>query len=686
MLSSRKRLAVTVTAATALLTLGTGSVLAGPSGTTAAPGPGPSRPDTASTPVAASTVVTRSTGATTGTGTTGATRATTHSAERSTGTSSPTPPKPPRPRKVLPERMRGPAAVRSLGDDLPTVAVRSGISTAQLRRVLTTDRTAWVSETGRLFYMEDAPQQTTGTTAASTIAPVFETSKTFTLHSRPGARRTIFLDFDGATVSGTGWNTGVGAITAGTHSGYSSDLLTGTFSTAEHGHVQEVWRQVAETYAAFDVDVTTQDRGPDAYNRTSDADQTYGTHVVITSAETPKLQVCGNCLGVAYVGTFSDTGNAYYQPAWVFADGIDDPMTIAQAASHEAGHTLGLNHDATNANTSYYPGTAAWGPIMGSSRPRAVSQFSKGEYADANNREDDFAVIATNGLPLRADDHGNGISTARQLGTLPAYAATGVVSTRADRDVFAINLPCTTGLTVTAEGVGAQTTLDLSLEVIDLAGAVVATSKPTSSYSWPYGTAAPVSSNMNAAATVPDATGTYYLRVDGVGSGDATRTGWSDYASIGQYRVAASGCAVSAPAADPSPSATATPGVTGSTSPTTVETPLPAPTPTPVATRPGYPAIGSASSGYSGGTVSATARWRAPSSTGGAAITKYRVRAQQRDSRNRVIRTYYSTYLGPTTRALVWRLPRGRYSFTVMAWNRVGASAWSRSSSIVTAR
>lgn len=695
--SRRTRLAVL---ATALATLGGGSVVAGPGGTTAASESGSARPETASAPVAASVPAAASTGVaqSTNSSTNSSTGDTPHSAERTTGTSSPTPPKPPGPRKVLPDRMRGAAAVRALGADLPAAAARSGVSAAQLRRVLTTDRTAWVSETGRLFYIEAAPQGTTGTTAAGTVAPAFATSETFALNSRPGASRTIFLDFDGATVSGTDWNTGTDAIAAGTHIGYDSDGTPGTFSTAERGYIQEVWRQVAETYAAFDVNVTTQDTGTDAYTRTSAADPTYGTHVVITSSTTPQQQVCaGACLGVAYVGTFSSPDNSYYQPAWVFAAGINDPTTIAQAASHEAGHNLGLDHDATSAMPTYYPGTAAWGPIMGSARPRAVSQFSRGEYADANNTQDDLAIITSNGLPVRTDDFGNDTAGAQQLGALPAYAAAGVISTRTDKDVFAINLSCTTGLTVTATGVGAQATLDLSLEVLNQAGAVVGSSSLTSSWSWPSGTAAPVSTNMDAEVTVPSATGIYYLRVDGVGSGNPAGTGWSDYASLGQYSIAATGCPDVAPAAEsfpsttPSPStapttAPMTPTVTAAPTPTATPTTTPTATPTPVATKPGYPVIGKASSGYSGGTVSATARWAAPSSTGGAAITKYRVRAQKRDSRNRVIRTYYSGYYGSTTRALVWRLPRGRYSFAVMAWNRVGASAWSRSSSIVTAR
>ena len=70
---------------------------------------------------------------------------------------------------------------------------------------------------------------------------------------------------------------------------------------------------------------------------------------------------------------------------------------------------------------------------------RAVSQFSKGEYADANNTEDDLAIIQANGLAPRADDHGNTPPTADQLGAKASYAVNGVISTRTDTDFFAID-------------------------------------------------------------------------------------------------------------------------------------------------------------------------------------------------------------------------------------------------------
>ena len=213
-------------------------------------------------------------------------------------------------------------------------------------------------------------------------------------------------------------------------------------------------------------------------------------------------------------------------------------MIVAQAASHETGHNLALQHDGTS-TASYYAGTAAWGPIMGSSRTRAISQFSSGEYADADNREDDFAVMTAHGLPLRSDDYGDATQSAEQLGALQSYNASGVISTRTDTDVFAITLPCLTNLTVAATGVGAQGTLDLKLDVLGPDGAVIATSAPNSTYSG----SPPQSGGMNAQVIIPAATGVHYLRVDGVGEGNPAGSGWSDYGSLGQYRLSATGCA-----------------------------------------------------------------------------------------------------------------------------------------------
>ena len=607
--------------------------------------------------------------------------ASTTSLEGSPRSTSPTPTATHAPRaRVLPRDARGLNAVRALGNRLDAVAAQNDLSAPRLTKILTTDDTAWLSETGQMYYREEpeadveAPtppgeppavdlgpgvvQGDTGSGSGSTTTPAYPVDQTFKLHSRPGATKQIFLDFNGAEIKATGWNTGSNPLGVGVYTGYDSDGKPGTFSTAEDAWIQEVWRQVAETYAPFDVDVTTEDGGSDARTRTTSADTHFGTQVLFTNSTQAVAQLCNStCLGLAWVGTFSNIDPlGYYQPAFVFTKTTMSATIAAQGASHEAGHTLGLHHDGTT-TASYYPGTKAWGPVMGSAMPRAVTQFSKGEYTGANQTEDDLAVIASNGLPLRSDDYGNTRETAYALGTKSSYAVKGVITTRSDMDYFSVNLSCATDMTVTATGIGRQAALDLRLVVLNGSGATVTSSSPTSGYTSTY---PPESTGMNASATVKGAVGTYYFKVEGVGNGKATGPGWSDYGSLGRYRLTANGCA----------STTTQPLTSGST----------------VVKRPTAPRMGTASSGARGGTSTASVRWAAPTSNGGASITKYRVVARKLDSRGRVVGSTSSAYLKPTARSLSMRLPKARYKFVVVAYNRVGMSPLSKYSSVVSAR
>jgi hypothetical protein len=571
----------------------------------------------------------------------------------------------PRP-ALLAHAGHGHSVVEALGARLPAVAATNRMSETRLRGILESDPTAWIGQDGQLFYVEKAEALTAQMAAVPAALATYPESQTFALHSLPGSTHTIFLDFDGANVTGTWWNA-YGGMPAQTYTGFTLDGDPSTFTSAEKAYIQTVWRIVAEKYAAFDVDVTTADPGPAGYNRNGSLDLTYGDHVVITDDATAVSTACaGACSGIALLDTFDDTWrtDAYLEPAWVFSSMTSQsPVLTAHTVAHEVGHTFGLSHDG-DATHSYYGGQSNWFPLMGSSA-RAVGQFSKGEYTGANNTEDDLAMIAANGAPLRLDDHSDLTLLAEPLAT--GSVVGGVISTRSDRDVFAVDHDCTTDLTARATGIGAGASLDLSVTVLAADGTTVGTADPTSGQItsvWPY-----VPTGMDASLTVPAANALYYVAVDGVGKGDPATNGYSDYGSIGQYELAISGCDGSMPTITTMP----TPTTTGATAGTTVRVPS-------------APRIGLAASGKRGRPITAKARWAAPLSTGGASIIGYRVTAQRLDRTGRVLKSIRSALLSSSSHALKMRLAKGRYRFRVVAYNRVGGSPYSAASVVVRAR
>src|SRR5439155_10603702 len=182
-------------------------------------------------------------------------------------------------------------------------------------------------------------------------------------------------------------------------------------------------------FAPFEVDVTTQDPGVEGLRKTSSGDIYYGIRVVIS----PTNWYNTGAGGVAYVGSFSWNSDT---PVFAFTQQLaNGEKYIAEAASHETGHSLGLNHDGLTDGTAYYSGQGNWAPIMGVGYYKDITQWSKGEYAGANNTEDDLAIMQTYGIPYRADDHGDFIGSATPL-VGPNISASGTIETRVDVDMF----------------------------------------------------------------------------------------------------------------------------------------------------------------------------------------------------------------------------------------------------------
>ncbi len=440
--------------------------------------------------------------------------------------------KPRFPQLDLPDRHSGgQRAIDGLGTRLSEVANWYGKSPDEFRGMLMKDRRMRLDKRGRVFIVEelDQPMHATPVSAADTSlldGTLLPLDQTFLLHSRPGAKRTIYLNFKGATLTGTAWNGTGGSLTA---LPFDIDGIPYTFSTTELQRIQYIWQRVAEDFAPFDVDVTTEAIAPELITRASSTDEVFGTTVLITKRTGVYNCSCG---GVAYLGVFDDT-REFYKPALVFYDalGNGNEKYVAEAVSHEAGHNMGLGHDGT-ATAGYYQGQGSgatgWAPIMGIGYYQPVVQWSRGEYTGANNVQDDYAVMQSNGLPLRNDDHGNTLASASVLigaasGGMTTTSAQGVIERPTDVDLFAFSAGAGTA-TFKVTPAARSTNLDAWVGLRDAAGNLLANINPVDA--------------LNAIVTfnLPVA-GTYYLSVQGTGKGDPLTTGYSAYGSLGQYAV-----------------------------------------------------------------------------------------------------------------------------------------------------
>lgn len=316
------------------------------------------------------------------------------------------------------------------------------------------------------------------------------------LSSLPRAEATVYLDFDGEVIEGQSWEGGA-RIVAPAHN----------LSAAE---VTDMWRRVAEDFAPFEVNVTTDLQ---AYLR---APQGRRMRCITTSNN------FASAGGVAFNGTFLQSGDTC---CWNFYSGNAGALVI----SHEVGHTFNLAHDDTTTQ-GYYGGhgggATGWGPIMGAPYNQNICQWSKGDYADANQHQDDLAIIGS-AVPLRPDDHSALTSQATPLspGAAGAVSNTGVIESPEDIDRFIFSTGGGT-LNLQFNGGAGSPNLDIEAKLYNAAGALVATASPAGQLAATLATAV--------------AAGTYTVTVEGTGNGTWAADGYDDYGSIGAYTISGS--------------------------------------------------------------------------------------------------------------------------------------------------
>ncbi|WP_454711139.1 zinc-dependent metalloprotease [Cupriavidus nantongensis] len=458
------------------------------------------------------------------------------------------------------EYQAGDAAIQRLGTSLSAVAAWYGMSPDETKALLKQDRDLYVSKDGRLVYRDHAELDSAPLPASRKLLRSLSlhaeqddsgVTDAFKLHSRPDSKRKIYLNFVGGPLSFTP-DFLVANLTA-----YDTDGNPSSFSVQEAKEIREIFERVSEDFAPLDVDVTTERPSRDALIRSTADDEEYGVEAFITK-DWNNLGTGGQ----APLGTFDTIVPAsmafetyeYNHSAFVHYDNLnpsdpaDRPAVIADAISHEVGHTLGLHHQSYQGSAAfyeYYPGDgrSSWLPLM-SQHPgfiRRVTTWAKGDYLNATNKEDAIAIMQTHGLLLVLDDHGDTFDKASPLvwktladGRTEATSQ-GLVSSSQDRDVFRVEVG-DGPLVIRADPADVGPNLNIQLSLYNSAGVLIQTAK---GLQLPDD---PLSATINISQV---AAGSYFVKVEGLGRGSPLALdpnvglawGYTNYGSLGRFKL-----------------------------------------------------------------------------------------------------------------------------------------------------
>jgi hypothetical protein len=363
----------------------------------------------------------------------------------------------------------------------------------------------------------------TSTATGSVAAATSPLSAIPVLNSRPNATAKLYLDFDGDTTQN--W----GSYRPGTTPAYDQDGDPTTFSEAELASIREIFNRVAEKYSPFNINVTTVNPGT--------LTDKVSAKVVFGGAGAWLGSTAG---GVAYVGGFANSAS---NVAFVFTNNLANGYAqySGEAAAHESGHLMGLEHQSqwngTTKVNEYAPANAAGdAPIMGNSYTARRGMWWYGTPSTSGTAtQDDLAVISssTNNFGYRQDDFGSSIAAASTLtlnGT--SASAAGVIEKTSDLDVFSFTSG-TGAVSFSAKRSTFGGMLDATLSLRDVSGNVLASAD---------------TSNLDETLSATLATqGTYYITVGSHGG----------YGDVGQYTLTGTVQPTVVPLAGPT-SATAT--------------------------------------------------------------------------------------------------------------------------------